>query len=516
MSIADDAYVEAVRLIGNAKREGLLELTLPMGLRTIPPEIGELENLRKLTLQNTDVTDLSPLGKLTDLAELALGGVSTSLTDIGPLSSLVNLTKLSIVRSRLADLGPIASMVQLRSLNLADAIHRASLSPLKDLVHLTQLNLTGNRWLSDISALAGMTSISELNLTFTNVVDFRPLLGLRLLADAPTGRGLQFGRSFMGTIDPAIIEIGRIDDNAERAKALFAYLQDWLPLGEVVAPTDLAIPDRVPAPMEVEVSDTLIAVAGKDGLPRNDANDRAALGWEALREYRQDFALAFNISNYAPLPSYLASFDRAMGDGYDPARVVRIGVQAQRFVAISLDTSFTINLPSGAVGDLRMFAAEMLVYLNRFPDWVAYREDAEVVDAASVREAIAEFKSIRDVLNDTPEVTAEVKQEYAAEVAEGTDEKAGETEAKALVASTREFQRAISEHEAKRHKNNRALAAKGGEFVDEKIVRLMGVPHHVALRLEKPMRALAKKFPTGLGWIVVWYDATFGKDDGAQ
>ena len=58
MSVAEYAYAEAVRLIAEAKRDGLVELTLSMGLRTLPPEIGELENLRKLTLQNTDVTDL--------------------------------------------------------------------------------------------------------------------------------------------------------------------------------------------------------------------------------------------------------------------------------------------------------------------------------------------------------------------------------------------------------------------------------------------------------------------------
>jgi Leucine-rich repeat (LRR) protein len=272
------------------------------------------------------------------------------------------------------------------------------------------------------------------------------------------------------------------------------------------------IPPRQPAPVEIEVTDTLISMARKDGLPQRDANERAAMGWEALREYRKEFAATFSVSNYAPLPAYLYAFDRAMGEAYDPARVVMIGVQAQRFRALSRDAAFTATLPDGAAGDLRTFAAEMMVYLNRFPDWVAYRDDAEVIDPDGLRDVGDALTAIRDDLNATPEVTAEVKQEYAFEVAEALHANSTEIEAKAVFASTRELPRELAEHEARRRKQNRALAKKGGEFLDETI-RPLGVPYFLALKLEEPLRELARKWPTRFGWIEDWYDATFGQDD---
>lgn len=518
MSDADKAYKAAVRLIAKAKRDGVdrqsFDTEAFRALEVLPPEIASLDKLRRLDLDNTQISDLAPLAGMAGMTRLSLN--STRITDLAPLAGMVGMTQLSLDSTGVTDLAPLAGMVGMTVL-FFNSTGVTDLTPLAGMKRLAGLGFS-NTMVSDLTPLALIAEMSWLWLNGSAVLDLRPILGMRKLVSNPFLEGLVFEYCAAAKSNARIAAIAGMVNASARAAALFEYLKDWVPPGEVAdtAAISIDLPLRRPAPLEVLVSDTLISIAEKDGLPRQDANARAALGWEALRDYRQDFAAAFNISNYAPLPSYLAAFDRAMGEGYDPARVVRIGVQAQRFVALSLDTSFTGNLPSGAVGDLKMFAAEILVYLNRFPDWVAYREDAEVVDAASVREMLAEFKAIRDVLNDTPEATEEVKQEYAAEVAEGMDEKAGEAEAKALVASTREFQRAISEHEAKRHKNNRALAGKGGEFIDEMVIGPMGVPHHVALRLEKPMRALAKKFPTVLGWIVVWYDATFGKDDGAQ
>jgi hypothetical protein len=332
-----------------------------------------------------------------------------------------------------------------------------------------------------------------------------------MLAD-PDHDGPSF-KAIAATVDPEIARIAQIEPAKDRADALFALLDaGWVP-PEARDPTVVSgVPPRQPAPLEIEVTDTLISVAGKDGLPQQDANARAALGWEALREYRLEFASTFSVSNYAPLPAYLAAFDRAMGDEYDPARVVRIGVQAQRFVALSQDVSFTSTLPDGAASDLRNLAVEMLVFLNRFPDWVSYRDDAEVVDVYALRDVAGALTAIRDVLNNTPEVTDEVKDEYSAEVAEALGASGTDIEAKAITASTREMQREIAEHESWRRKSNRDLARKGGDFVDGLFAPL-GVPYHLALRLEQPMRELARRFPTRLGWLAHWYDATFGPED---
>lgn len=65
---------------------------------------------------------------------------------------------------------------------------------------------------------------------------------------------------------------------------------------------------------------------------------------------------------------------------------------------------------------------------------------------------------------------------------------------------------------ARRRKSNRDLARKGGDLVDGMVVAPFGVPYHLALKLDEPLRALAKRFPTGFGWLTHWYDATFGQE----
>lgn len=278
MSSADEAYAEAVRLIAEAKREGVTEFKLySPNLRSLPPEIGELQNLRVLTLQYTGVTDLSPLSNLAGLTELEIGSATSELTDIGPLSSLVNLTKLSISGSRIRSLEPLASMVQLRSLRLARALNRASLLPLKNLVHLAQLDLDGNRTTGGFAGLTELKSVSELILTHAWVDDLRPLLELPLLLDAPTGRGLTFQNTMAALQDEKIKDISYIQDSAERARALFAYLKDWVPPGEVVPEPDDLLPILLAdgrleiarsLPSEAEIDDRLKRALHERLLPK--------------------------------------------------------------------------------------------------------------------------------------------------------------------------------------------------------------------------------------------------------
>ncbi|MCA3447640.1 MAG: leucine-rich repeat domain-containing protein [Rhodobacter sp.] len=468
-----------------------------------------LTGLQDLSLVNTQVSDLAPLQGLTGLQFLAL--INTQVSGLAPLQELTGLQTLSLSNTQVSDLAPLQGLTGLRNLWL-DSTQVSGLAPLQGLTGLQTLLLDSTQ-VSDLAPLQGLTGLQVLRLYRTRVLDLRPLAGLRKLADEPKYGGLVF-HDIPATADPKIAGIAAIEDDAARAKALFALLDaGWVPPVPQDMEDSIEIPLRQPAPLEIEVTDTLISIAGKDGLPQRDANARAAMGWEALCEYRKEFAATFSVSNYAPLPAYLSAFDRAMGDAYDPARVVMIGVQAQRFVALSRDASFTTTLPDGAAGDLRTFAAEMLVYLNRFPDWVAYRDDAEVIDPDALREVGDALTAIRDTLNGTEEVTDAVKQEYAAEVAEALNAKSTGIEAKAIVSSTRELPRELAEHEARRRRTNRALAKKGGDYIDGMVVAPLGVPYHLALKLEKPLRELARRFPTRLGWLTHWYDATFGLDE---
>jgi hypothetical protein len=120
--------------------------------------------------------------------------------------------------------------------------------------------------------------------------------------------GLTFKNSGATRIEPRIADIANIGDSAERARVLFDYLEDWVPpsssadlLALPVADKDV-IPPRRPAPLEVTVTEQSLDRAKLPALPQSDVNARARLGWEAIRNYRNDFADSFNIDNYQPLP----------------------------------------------------------------------------------------------------------------------------------------------------------------------------------------------------------------------
>ena len=87
---------------------------------------------------------------------------------------------------------------------------------------LRRLNLD-NTQVSDLAPLQGLTGLQALWLDGTQVLDLRPLQRLGRLADEPKYGGLTF-RGLPATADPKIAEIAEIEDDAARAKALFALL----------------------------------------------------------------------------------------------------------------------------------------------------------------------------------------------------------------------------------------------------------------------------------------------------
>ena len=162
--------------------------------------------------------------------------------------------------------------------------------------------------------------------------------------------------------------------------------------------------------------------------------------------------------------------------------------------------------------DLRGFSAAIALYAERFPDVIAYRDDVSPDDRSpeNVRAGAAEFKAIDAILNQMPEAELVVKEEYRAEVAAGTADDADAEASRAIVASTGELMRETATKALQ--KRYRDLARKGGDLVEDLTIRPLGVPYHFAMKLEKPMRALAKRFPNRMGWAARWYDDTFGPE----
>lgn len=184
MSEADKAYKAAQELIART-RIGAPRLGFDKSefrhLTNIPPEIQNFSQLNHLDLSKTQISDLSPISGMSQIKLLYLG--ETNVTDLTFISELIQLETLAIWRTKVSDLSPISTL----------------------------------------------TRINTLGMNGTAVTDLSPLLRLRRLIEEPGDKGLTFDKSAAALMDPKIAKIVEVVDVAERAKALFDYLELSLP-----------------------------------------------------------------------------------------------------------------------------------------------------------------------------------------------------------------------------------------------------------------------------------------------
>jgi hypothetical protein len=102
--------------------------------------LTKLKCLESLVLYNTQVSDLSPLAKLTSLEHLSLS--KTQVRDLSPLAELRLLEWLAFHSTQVSDLSPLAKLKNLRSLYLSD-------TPVDDLSSLLELKNLRSLYLDD-------------------------------------------------------------------------------------------------------------------------------------------------------------------------------------------------------------------------------------------------------------------------------------------------------------------------------------------------------------------------------
>ncbi|NET61185.1 MAG: hypothetical protein F6K47_35180, partial [Symploca sp. SIO2E6] len=161
--------------------------------------LRNLTQLERLHLSGTQVTDFSPLSGLTQLEVLNLS--KTQVTDISPLNRLTQLKILNLSKTQVTDISPLSGLNQLEVLNLSETqitdfsllsglnqlkllnlsrTRLADISPLKDLTQLKLLNLSRTQ-VTDVSPLSRLTQCQELDLSETQITDVSPLNGLTQL-----------------------------------------------------------------------------------------------------------------------------------------------------------------------------------------------------------------------------------------------------------------------------------------------------------------------------------------------
>jgi len=140
-------------------------------------EISAIEEAIRLELKK-------PEGKLTPehyqgLTELSIYRVGRPVKDISLLGELTNLETLDFAGGEISDPTPLAKLTKLRHLQ----IHECGIkdfSALTDTTSLEELMASGNQ-VSDISSLKGLTNLKVLNLKDNLIKDASPLLELKSL-----------------------------------------------------------------------------------------------------------------------------------------------------------------------------------------------------------------------------------------------------------------------------------------------------------------------------------------------
>ena len=137
-------------------------------------------NLRELHLNKNPITDLRPLVSLTKLETLHLRDIVpiSGNLDIHPLGNLINLKRLTLQRNGISDISPLSRLTQLQTLGIEG-------NPITDLSPLFRLNLReldlSNSPLTDLRQLANLTTLEYLCLEKSQISDISPLAGLNRL-----------------------------------------------------------------------------------------------------------------------------------------------------------------------------------------------------------------------------------------------------------------------------------------------------------------------------------------------
>ena len=147
-------------------------------LTALPPELGQLHNLRSLSLAGNELANLPPeLGQLQHLKSLSLR--NNQLTALPPaLGQLQNLTILDLSHNQLTTLPPELGQLQnLKSLNLSHNQLTTLPPEIGQLQYLTLLNLWGNQLTALPPELGQLQSLTYLDLRHNHLTALPPELG---------------------------------------------------------------------------------------------------------------------------------------------------------------------------------------------------------------------------------------------------------------------------------------------------------------------------------------------------
>ena len=151
-----------------------------MKLQGLPeyPSVEELQslvNLEELHIsENLSIGNLNALHKFVRLKKLSIN--STSVTDISPLFDLTTIQVLDISKNPISSIEQIARLVSLRELYVRNTSIE-DLEPISLIVNLEKLDIGGTR-IKSLKYLPSLTGLKELYINNTRIKNIKPLYNI--------------------------------------------------------------------------------------------------------------------------------------------------------------------------------------------------------------------------------------------------------------------------------------------------------------------------------------------------
>ena len=133
--------------------------------------LSALNNLKRLDISKTNVSDLKPIRNLTKLEELNVS--NTQITTLEALKYASTLKYLQAHHTPLTDISVVARLPKLQNF-IINHTSVTDFSPLAGAKQLQVLDVTKTSMM-DMSSLSGLQALAELNVTATNIDNFSPI-----------------------------------------------------------------------------------------------------------------------------------------------------------------------------------------------------------------------------------------------------------------------------------------------------------------------------------------------------
>lgn len=488
---AEQAYAAAARQIESIISRGTKSLSFEeikyAELECFPDNIVDILGLEHIFAGGTKISCLKILSKIKNLGLLTIDG--TKITD---LESLRHCKKLSV-------------------LDIKDTC------------------------IVDISPLLPLKNIKILYIDKTEVLDLRPIKFIFPFNESKRGAIVSFRNTPATARDGRLAELAEIKNDEERTRKTLEYLRSLPPWPEPYTPEytpdgsppqpiggapeadEVLVPAPVRAPLEVEVVDGRLRPARPgDGLGE-DAHERARQAWRALRDFLADLAdIRPRIVNQMPqLERALTRLEDALGEDYEAANPIAMGINGERVIKQAGAAGETMADADAA--ELREFAAALSLFLERFPAWLAYRDEAAPAPPKPPRieDALPEIEAIAEELREYDAIDPAIPESLEKQVGDVRSNPEDSLAKRGLVDSLRNVLGRIGEAilaggkwvlgeivdiGGQYYRTVKSLAVKGAAGVTAAEISLLSKDLFAALAPR--LHALAASLPEKFGWLV--------------